>query len=80
MWHIIRFLWNSSRGHRFTPWRSPYLKWRLETYTGMKMKSIGFFEFWGIMFRERNEMLRYLRWTVRMDGYAKKKQPALTSK
>src|ERR1019366_5700736 len=37
---MLRFLWNSSRGHRIAPWRSPYLLWRIETYTGVKMTQI----------------------------------------
>ncbi len=45
MYYILRFLWNATRGHRLTPWRSPYLRWRIETYTGIKMQSIGFLEF-----------------------------------
>jgi hypothetical protein len=73
MFKIIRFLWNSTRGHHLAPWRSPYLKWRLETYTGIKMTNIGFFEFWGIMWRERREMIRFLEWTSKMDNYARPK-------
>ena len=30
----VRFLWTATRGHRLRPWRSDYLKWRLETFTG----------------------------------------------
>ncbi len=45
MHYILRFLWNATRGHHLTPWRSPYLRWRIETYTGIKMQSIGFLEF-----------------------------------
>src|ERR1700747_3257300 len=66
----IRFVWNATRGHRLAPWRSPYLLWRIETYTGVKMKQIGFLEFWEFMWRERNELLRFLRWTGEMDRYA----------
>ena len=46
MGYTLRFLWNATRGHRLAPWRSPYLLWRIETYTGVKMKEIGFLEFW----------------------------------
>ncbi len=73
MRYILRFIWNATRGHHLFPWRSPYLKWRLETYTGVKMKDIGFFEFWGIMWRERREMARFLQWTSTMDNYARPK-------
>ena len=73
MWYILRFLWNSTRGHRLTPWRSPYLRWRIETYSGVKMDKIGFPEFWGLMWRERHEMLRFLKWTADMEKYARPK-------
>lgn len=73
MWSIFRFLWNSTRGHHLAPWRSPYLKWRLETYTGIKMQKIGFFAFFVIMWRERVKMYRFLLWTAKMENYARAK-------
>ncbi len=65
----LRFLWNATKGHRLAPWRSPYLLWRIETYTGVKMKEIGFVEFWEFMWRERHELWRFLRWTGEMDRW-----------
>ena len=73
MRYILRFLWNASRGHRLAPWRSPYLRWRIETYCGVKMSQIGFLEFWGLVWRERSELLRYLRWTAQMERYTRVK-------
>lgn len=71
MRYILRFLWNSTRGHRLTPWRSPYLKWRLETYTGLKMEKIGLWQILLIFWHEHEEMWRFLLWTARMDNYAR---------
>jgi hypothetical protein len=68
---IFRFLWNASKGHHLTPWRSPYLRWRIETYTGLKMEKIGFLEFWGFMWRERNNLRSFLKWTSELEGYAR---------
>lgn len=65
----FRFLWSATKGHRLTPWRSPYLLWRIETYTGVKMTQIGFLEFWEFMWRERNNLWRFLRWTGEMERY-----------
>lgn len=73
MWYVIRFLWNSTRGYHLTPWRSPYLRWRIETYTGVKMKDIGFLEFWEFMWKERGELGRFLKWTAEMERYARPK-------
>jgi len=73
MWQILRLLWNATRGHRLTPWRSPYLRWRIETYCGLKMNEVGFREFWAFMWRERAELWRYLKWSARMERYARVK-------
>jgi len=73
MFPIMRFLWNATRGHRLAPWRSPYLRWRMETFTGLKMDKIGFFEFWGVIFRERRQIHSFLKWTASMDDYARPK-------
>lgn len=70
MHKVLRFLWNATRGHHFTPWRSPYLLWRIETYTGVKMTQIGFLEFWEFSWRERKNLWRFLKWTGEMERYA----------
>jgi hypothetical protein len=71
MWQILRLLWNATRGHRLVLWRSPYLRWRIETYCGLKMSQIGFLEFWGFLWRQRSELLRYLKWTAQMERYSR---------
>ena len=53
MRQLLRFFWNSTRGHRFAPWRSPYLRWRMETYSDLKMDKIGFVEISEIKERSR---------------------------
>ncbi|MBZ5510653.1 MAG: hypothetical protein LAN70_05715 [Acidobacteriia bacterium] len=73
MWYLLRFLWNATRGHHLAPWRSPYLRWRIETYTGVKMTDIGFLEFFEFMWKERAELFRFLQWTAEMDRYARPK-------
>ena len=67
----MSFLWNATRGHHLAPWRAPYVRWRIETYTGLKMQEIGFVEFVAFTWRERHELLRFLRWVARMDDYAR---------
>ena len=41
---MIRILWRLSRGYRLCPWRSPYLRWRIETYSGLHADEIIFLE------------------------------------
>ena len=62
----LRFLWQASRGSRLRPWRSPYLRWRIETYSGLEAGSIGPAEFWRFVWRERRSLVRYLEWTAAM--------------
>jgi hypothetical protein len=45
------------------------LRWRIETYCGVKMDKVGFLEFWGFMFRERMKMLNFLKWVGKMEHY-----------
>jgi hypothetical protein len=59
----IRFLWNATRGHRFAPWRSEYLKWRIETYSGQKADCIGAQFFFHFLWREKAQLIRFLAWT-----------------
>ncbi|MGC4049801.1 MAG: hypothetical protein QM757_09845 [Paludibaculum sp.] len=63
---MLRFLWRSTRGYRLTPWRSPYLLWRIETYWGLHADGITPAEFWRFSWQHRSELLRFLRWADRM--------------
>jgi hypothetical protein len=40
----------------------------METYWGLHAEEITFAQFWGLMWRQRWEMLRYLRWAARMNA------------
>jgi hypothetical protein len=76
MLSILRFLWTSTRGHRLTPWRSPYLRWRIETYSGTKMTDVDFPSFWLFVWHERGELVRFLKWSARMERMADGKKVA----
>ena len=61
---MLRILWRLTRGYRLTPWRSPYLLWRIETYWGMHAETITFAQFWKFAWMARKDLLRYLRWAA----------------
>ena len=48
------------------PWRSPYLRWRMETYWGTPADEIGFVGFWVFVWQHRRDLLRFLDWADRM--------------
>ncbi|HEU0139436.1 MAG TPA: hypothetical protein VFQ79_06995 [Bryobacteraceae bacterium] len=60
------FLWRATRGYRLRPWKSPYLRWRIETYSGVPADRIGFREFWCFVWQHRSDLLRFVRWAGRM--------------
>jgi hypothetical protein len=59
---MLGVLWRLARGYRLRPWRSPYLRWRIETYSGMHADEIDFRTFWTFVWRRRAELARYVRW------------------
>ena len=63
---MIAYLWKATRGYRLRPWRSPYLRWRMETYWGTPAEEIGRKEFWSFLWRQRRDLMRFLRWADRM--------------
>jgi len=64
----MRFLWRATRGYRLRPWRSPYLRWRMETYWGTPAEEIGFLDFWRFAWQRRRDLRRFLNWAERMDS------------
>ena len=64
---MLGLLWRMSRGYRLQPWRSPYLRWRIETYWGLHAEAIDFNQFWRFVWSRRRDLLRFLRWAERMD-------------
>ena len=66
----MRFLWNATRGSRLRPWRSEYLKWRMETYSGMKADSITGRDMVRFTWREKWNLLHFLRWAESLEKKA----------
>ena len=61
-------MWRLSKGYRLAPWRSPYLRWRIETYSGLQADRISPGAFWRFTWRNRHELIRFLRWADKMDA------------
>lgn len=64
IFRMMRFLWVATRGYRFAPWRSPYLRWRIETYWGLEADCIAPADFRRFCWRHRGELWRFLRWAA----------------
>jgi hypothetical protein len=73
MFAPLRFLWNATRGHRLAPWRSDYLRWRVETYSGKRAETLTFKDILGFVWVFRWELLSFLFWIGRVDREARKR-------
>jgi hypothetical protein len=69
----IRFIWNATRGHRLAPWRSEYVRWRVETYSGQKAETLTLGKIMSFAWASRWELLGFLAWTNRLDHEARKR-------
>jgi len=63
-------LWRAAfewtKGYRLRPWRSPYLRWRIETFWGLHADQITAGDFFRFTWQRRRELLRFLRWASKM--------------
>ena len=62
MLNALRYFWIISAGYRLRPWKSPYIRWRLETYFGKDASVDGPAAFFSLLWREREQMKRFLEW------------------
>jgi hypothetical protein len=70
----VRFWWLASAGHRLRPWRSPYLRWRVETYTGKPAGTLRLKDFLQLILSERRQMGRFFAWTGELRELAVEKR------
>ena len=61
----LRFAARLAKGHLFSPWKSPYLQWRIETWSGIPAGSLDRDAFIAFARQHRQELWRYLQWAVR---------------
>jgi len=67
---LIRVAWRLLKGYRLRPWRSPYLKWRIETWSGIEAARITPAFFFQFSWKHRADLARYLRWADANSGNA----------
>lgn len=66
MFYSLQYTWIATRGFRFRPWQSPYLRWRIETFSGTPADSIDFKTFWSFFWTHRKELVTFMRWCAQM--------------
>lgn len=63
---LMHFGWTATAGTRLRPWRSPYLRWRVETYTGKPAASLTAKDFLHLAISERRQLGRFTHWMGEM--------------
>lgn len=58
----LGYYWKQSKGYRLCPWRSPYIRWRAETYWGGDMHDLSARRFFRLIWRDRAALRRFLAW------------------
>jgi len=71
---VLIFVWNATRGSRLRPWRSPCLKWRIETFTGKNAEAVGFGDFVRFLYAERRQLLRFVGWLAEMREFSRSEE------
>jgi hypothetical protein len=69
MFASLRFIWNATSGRRLRPWRSEYVKWRIETYSGQRADELKTRDVLAFVWREKGNLLRFLYWTGKMESW-----------
>jgi hypothetical protein len=62
MLKMLRYYWITSKGYRFTPWNSPYLCWRFETFLGPEAADMNAGKFFRLSWKYRNQLESFLNW------------------
>ena len=62
MLSALGYYWVAAKGYRLRPWKSPYIRWRMETYFGIDAAELDAGKFFRLLWRERTQLKRFLRW------------------
>ncbi len=68
MLYALRYYWRLAKGYRLRPWRSPLVRWRLETFFGVHADELTRQEFFHLLWRNRQRVRAFLTWAQEMEG------------
>ena len=64
MWKTLSYYWIAARGYRLRPWKSPYLRWRFETFLGTEASNLSASKFLTMSWKYRRQMQRFVDWAA----------------
>jgi hypothetical protein len=75
MLYALRYYWRLAQGHRLRPWRSPLVRWRLETFFGIHADQLSRPQFFALLWQNRRQVIAFLRWAEEMESRQKVEKP-----
>jgi hypothetical protein len=62
MFKTLHYYWIAARGFRLNPWKSPYLRWRFETFLGKEAENLTAKKFFRLSWKYRAQMQKFVDW------------------
>jgi hypothetical protein len=67
MLYALRYYWRLAQGYRLRPWRSPLVRWRLETLFGIHADELTCQQFSHLLWQNRRRVEAFLHWADEME-------------
>ena len=64
MFEALRYYWIVARGYRLTPWNSPYIRWRFETFLGPEAAALDAGKFFRLSWKYRDRLESFMQWAA----------------
>lgn len=64
MFAALRYYWIVARAYRLTPWNSPYIRWRFETFLGPEAAMLDARKFFGLSWKYRDRLESFMQWAA----------------
>src|SRR5256886_4743593 len=64
MFKALTYYWTAARGYRLKPWKSPYMRWRFETFLGKEATDMTAGKFFQLAWKYREHMERFVDWAA----------------
>jgi hypothetical protein len=64
MFAALHYYWIVARGYRLTPWNSPYIRWRFETFLGSEAAALDARKFFRLSWKYRDRLESFMQWAA----------------
>lgn len=65
-WSAVSYGWFMTRKHHFRPWRSPAIKWRMETVYGIQPENLTAKLLFKTLWNDRKQVWALAKWVREM--------------